>query len=142
MRAMATTDKKSLRVVKTDEEWRRLLTPVQYQITRQHGTERAFSCPDFDISQAGVFVCICCGQALYRSQDKYDSGTGWPSFTRPIDAQAVALYPDHSYGMQRTEVRCAGCDAHLGHVFSDGPPPKGQRYCMNGHALAYIVSTK
>jgi len=126
-----------LKIIKSDEEWRALLTPIQYQITRQHGTERAFSSPDFDKGLAGVFACVCCGQPLYDAQDKYESGTGWPSFTRPIVEDAVALYEDLSYGMQRVEVRCADCDAHLGHVFPDGPPPLGLRYCMNGHALIF-----
>lgn len=128
---------KQMKIVKTDEEWRAQLTSIQYQITRQHGTERAFSSPDFDTSIAGVFRCICCGNALYSSHDKYESGTGWPSFTQPIDKNSVVLVADHSYGMERTEVRCADCDAHLGHVFPDGPPPKGLRFCMNGHALHY-----
>jgi len=125
-----------LKIIKSDEEWRELLTPIQYQITRQHGTERAFSSPDFD-KAAGIFTCVCCGRSLYQTQDKYESGTGWPSFTQPIDAQALVLDEDKSYGMVRTEVRCADCDAHLGHVFPDGPPPLGLRYCMNGHALIF-----
>jgi len=128
---------KPVKVIKSDEEWRAQLTPIQYQITRQHGTERAFSSPDFDTSVPGTFRCVCCGQELYRSSDKYESGTGWPSFTQPVKADAIATFKDHSYGMARTEVRCANCDAHLGHVFPDGPPPNGLRYCMNGHALVY-----
>lgn len=124
-------------VIKSEEEWRNQLTPIQYQITRQHGTERAFSSPDFDTSKPGIFRCVCCGQPLYRSDDKYDSGTGWPSFTKPITPQAINTFEDRSYDMIRTEVRCANCDAHLGHVFPDGPPPIGLRYCMNGHALVY-----
>lgn len=133
----STESKTPFKVTKTDKEWRALLTPDQYRITRQHGTERAFSSPDFDTSRPGVFRCVCCNRPLYRSTDKYESGTGWPSFTRPISADAVNTFPDHSYGMVRTEVRCADCDAHLGHVFPDGPPPAGLRYCMNGHALVY-----
>ncbi|AQS42047.1 MAG: Peptide methionine sulfoxide reductase MsrB [Candidatus Tokpelaia hoelldobleri] len=133
----STESKAPFKVIKTDEEWRALLTPDQYRITRQHGTERAFSSPDFDTSRPGVFRCVCCNRPLYRSTDKYESGTGWPSFTRPASASAVNTFPDHSYGMVRTEVRCADCDAHLGHVFPDGPPPAGLRYCMNGHALVY-----
>ncbi|WP_182419106.1 peptide-methionine (R)-S-oxide reductase MsrB [Bartonella sp. HY038] len=126
-----------LKVIKTDEEWQEQLTPIQYQITRQHGTERAFSSPDFDTSHPGIFRCICCGNALYDSSDKYESGTGWPSFSQPIREDAVICVDDHSYGMERTEIRCADCDAHLGHVFPDGPPPTGLRFCMNGHALSY-----
>jgi len=126
-----------LKVIKSDAEWRALLTPIQYQITRQHGTERAFSSPDFDKGKAGIFSCICCARPLYAARDKYDSGTGWPSFTRPIDEEAIALYEDRSYNMVRTEVRCADCDAHLGHVFPDGPGPRGLRYCINGHALFF-----
>jgi len=124
-----------MKVIKTDAEWRALLTPIQYQITRQHGTERAFSSPNFDRVKEGVFVCVCCGRPLYRVQDKYDSGTGWPSFTQPIEESAIAIFQDFSHNMVRCEVRCADCDAHLGHVFPDGPPPTGLRYCMNGHAL-------
>ncbi|MHC5306683.1 peptide-methionine (R)-S-oxide reductase MsrB [Bartonella sp. LJL80] len=125
------------KIQKTDEEWREQLTPVQYQITRNHGTERAFSSPDFDTTIAGTFRCVCCDNALYRSESKYESGSGWPSFFQPIDEQAVILVEDRSHGMVRTEVRCADCDAHLGHVFPDGPPPTGLRYCMNGYALTY-----
>jgi len=126
-----------LKVIKSDEEWRALLTPIQYQITRQHGTERAFSSPDFASNDEGVFACVCCGLPLYHAKDKYESGTGWPSFTRTIEQDCVVLYEDESYGMRRTEVRCGDCDAHLGHVFPDGPPPTGLRYCMNGHALVF-----
>jgi len=129
------TQNRPLKVIKTDEEWRSLLTPIQYQITRQHGTERAFSSPDFATAKGNVFLCICCDQPLFHLQDKYDSGSGWPSFTRPINEQAIILVQDLSYNMVRTEVRCADCDAHLGHVFPDGPPPHGLRYCINGHAL-------
>lgn len=130
-------EQKSFKVIKSDKEWRKQLTPLQYQITRQRSTERAFSSPDFDISVPGIFRCVCCGQALYRSCDKYDSGTGWPSFMQPISPDAVNTFEDDSCGMVRSEIRCAGCDAHLGHVFPDGPPPSGLRYCMNGHALIY-----
>jgi len=131
-----------LKLVKTDEEWRTCLTPIQYQITRQHGTERAFSSPNFDVAENDVFACVCCGRPLYRARDKYDSGTGWPSFTQPIEPEAVVLYEDFSYGMVRDEIRCADCDAHLGHVFPDGPPPTGLRYCVNGHALRLIRPTE
>lgn len=131
------SDKHTFKIVKTDEEWRHQLTPTQYKITRQHGTERAFSSPDFDTSIPGVFTCVCCGKPLYRSDSKYDSGSGWPSFVQPISPDAVVYNEDHSYGMNRTEVLCADCGAHLGHVFPDGPLPTGLRYCMNGYALAY-----
>jgi len=127
-----------LKVHKTDAEWREQLTPIQYQITRQHGTERAFSSPNFDSSLTGTFCCVCCERPLYRSETKYDSGTGWPSFYQPIEPDAVTEFDDRSYGMVRTEIRCTDCDAHLGHVFPDGPPPTGLRYCMNGHALIFV----
>lgn len=128
----------SLKVIKSDAEWKEILTPEQYQITRNHGTERAFSSPDFENGHSGTYHCICCDRPLYRSEAKFDSGTGWPSFTSPIDDQAVNSFTDQSYGMQRTEIRCADCDAHLGHVFPDGPAPSGLRYCMNGIALSFI----
>ena len=127
----------TLKVNKTKEEWRQILTPEQFRITREHGTERAFSSPDFDLSRTGTYRCICCERPLYRSEAKYNSGTGWPSFYEPIEPGAVTDHSDHSYGMTRTEIRCADCDAHLGHVFPDGPPPTGLRYCMNGVALSF-----
>jgi len=131
------TDNATLKVFKTDEEWRQILTPEQYRITRQHGTERAFSSPDFDSSKNGTYRCICCDRPLYSSEAKFDSGTGWPSFTQPIEPGAVTSHRDLSYGMNRVEIRCADCDAHLGHVFPDGPPPHGLRFCMNGVALTF-----
>ncbi|SOC35482.1 peptide-methionine (R)-S-oxide reductase [Rhizobium subbaraonis] len=126
-----------LKVFKTDEEWRQLLTPEQYRITREHGTERAFSSPDFDSSKTGTYRCVCCDRPLYSSEAKFNSGTGWPSFTQPIEPGAVTSHRDLSYGMNRIEIRCADCDAHLGHVFPDGPPPHGLRFCMNGVALTF-----
>lgn len=135
---MSDTDSNAVfKVVKTDEEWREQLTPIQYQITRQHGTERAFSSPNFDSTQHGIYRCVCCERPLYRSETKFESGTGWPSFYQPIEPDAVNKVEDRSYGMVRNEIRCADCDAHLGHVFPDGPPPTGLRYCMNGNALTF-----
>jgi peptide-methionine (R)-S-oxide reductase len=125
------------RVSKTEEEWRKQLTPEQYYVTRQHGTERAFSNPLNNEKRKGMFSCVCCGAPLFSSETKFDSGTGWPSFWAPIDRDAVAEHDDRSWFMRRTEVRCAACDAHLGHVFPDGPKPTGARYCMNGVALKF-----
>ena len=121
----------------SNENWREKLTPEQYHVTREHGTERAFSSPLNDEKRTGVYKCICCGEPLFSSEAKYDSGTGWPSFFAPISEQAVSEHTDRKLFMKRTEIRCANCDAHLGHVFPDGPPPTGQRYCMNGVALDF-----
>jgi len=128
------------RIVKSDEEWRKQLTPEQYYVTRQHGTERAFSGPYWNEKQAGQYSCVCCGARLFSSQTKFDSGTGWPSFWAPIHPGAVTEHQDRSWFVRRTEIRCADCDAHLGHVFPDGPAPTGQRYCMNGTALAFAAA--
>ena len=122
-------------VIKTDEAWREQLTDEQFHITRQAGTERAFTGPNWDTKAAGTYHCVCCDQALFASQTKYDSGTGWPSFYQPVVAEAVAERADNSLFSRRTEVVCSNCGAHLGHVFPDGPAPTGQRYCMNGHAM-------
>jgi len=122
-------------VQKTDDEWKTELTPEQFQVLRQAGTERAFSGQYWDCHDDGVYRCAACGAELFDANTKFESGTGWPSFTEPLVAEAVELVSDKSHGMVRTEVRCRRCGSHLGHVFDDGPRPTGQRYCMNSAAL-------
>ena len=119
----------------SDEQWRQRLTPQQFNVTRQGGTERAFTGEYWDTKTPGVYNCICCGTPLFQSSTKYDSGSGWPSFFQPISPEAVTLEEDRSLGMVRTEVKCAACDAHLGHLFPDGPQPTGMRFCMNSASL-------
>jgi peptide-methionine (R)-S-oxide reductase len=129
-------------VVKTNAEWKKALTPEQYHILREKGTERAFS-GKYDMHhEHGVYRCAACGLDLYRSEEKYDSGTGWPSFTAPIAASNVLTRPDNSFFSQRTEVLCPRCGGHLGHVFDDGPKPTGKRYCMNSAALQFVATAK
>lgn len=123
------------KVVKSEQEWRELLTEEEFYVCRQKGTERAFTGEYYDAKAAGSYVCRCCGQALFESETKYDSGSGWPSFYRPVEEQVVDVNRDASHGMVREEVVCARCDAHLGHVFPDGPAPTGLRYCINSLSL-------
>ena len=126
------------RVEKTPQEWREILTDEQFRVTRQGGTERAFSSSMCTLFEPGVYACVCCGTLLFDATEKFDSGTGWPSFTQPIQANAIAYNADHSHGMTRVETVCNTCDAHLGHVFPDGPSPSGLRYCMNAVALKKV----
>jgi peptide-methionine (R)-S-oxide reductase len=134
------TEIKTYPVTHTDAEWKRLLTPEQYQVLRHHGTERPGSCALLREKRAGTFECAGCGQALFHGDTKFESGTGWPSFYQPLD-NAVGKTEDRTFGMLRTEVHCRRCGGHLGHVFDDGPKPTGLRYCMDGYALVFHPAT-
>ena len=126
------------RIVKSDAEWRRQLSPISYEVTRHAGTERAYSGDTWNLHDRGIFRCICCDTTLFSSETKFESGTGWPSFWQPIARENIAVASDSSQGMERDAVSCRRCDAHQGHVFPDGPPPTGLRYCMNSAAMRFV----
>lgn len=128
----------SEKVIKSPEEWRKQLTPEQFHVTREQGTERAFSGETWNNHEHGIYQCVCCSNDLYSSEHKYESGTGWPSFWQPIAAENITTREDNSFFSRRTEVLCSRCEAHLGHVFDDGPKPTGLRYCMNSAAMRFV----
>ena len=136
------TEGMSEKVIKTDEEWLQILTLEQYEVTRRRGTEPPFSGKYYDFTEQGVYKCVCCGNELFSSETKFDSGSGWPSFWSPISEQSLETATDLSHGMVRIEVMCRTCGAHLGHVFKDGPPPSGLRYCINSVALNFVDDRK
>ncbi len=135
-------DNMNEKVIKTDEEWKKELTPEEYRILREKGTERAFTGKYWDHHEIGTYICAACGTELFESNTKFDSGCGWPSYFEPIDSNRIIYNDDSSFGMKRTEVVCAKCGGHLGHVFDDGPPPTGLRYCINSGSMKFIKKEK